>query len=155
MKILVTGGNGFIDRHCVDRLAARDGAEFVTADLLVPGASMAVIKACRPDALLHFAWETRRRYFWNALEPRLGWKLVWRCFALFGRGRRRVVIAATCGEYDWPDIPEDGVCSEYETPLSLHTLYGAKEETGVVVTRSRGFRATRSQSCMGASIFMG
>jgi nucleoside-diphosphate-sugar epimerase len=134
--VLVTGGGGFIGRHCLPELVARGldvhaatsrdredahGVTWHRADLRAPGEVAALIGTVRPDLLLHLAWETAHGEFWSSPEN-LRWlaggaELV-RTFAEVGT---RAVIAGTCAEYRW----SDPVCTEHGTPLEPGTLYGA------------------------------
>jgi nucleoside-diphosphate-sugar epimerase len=136
VKVLVTGGSGFIGRHAVPALRER-GFEVVAptsaeADLLQAGAAEALIESVAPTHLLHLAWYAKPGAFWTAAEN-LAWAQrtfeLYRAFA--DAGGQRAVLAGTCAEYDW----SDGLCVEDRTPLRPSTLYGAcKQATGVAVT---------------------
>lgn len=137
-RVLVTGGRGFIGRHCLPVLLA-EGYEvhaifssrapdsfpvevnWHRTDLLEPAEVSEVLKKVRPTDLLHLAWFAVPGQYWTALE-----NLAWVQASLgllqeFAKsGGRRVVVAGTCAEYDW----SDGYCSEAITPLRPQTLYG-------------------------------
>jgi nucleoside-diphosphate-sugar epimerase len=137
-RVLVTGANGFVGRHCLAPLAAAgfevhaisragtgpDGPCWHRADLLDSAAVSALVDAVRPTHLLHLAWYTTHRLFWTAPEN-LAW--VRGSLALveaFARADgRRAVLAGTCAEYD----PRFGFCSEGVTPLAPATLYGTSK----------------------------
>jgi nucleoside-diphosphate-sugar epimerase len=136
-RLLITGGGGFIGRHCLPLLAdlgayevhavsSRQRAEAAgvawhTADLLEPDEVERIIDRVRPSHLLHLAWYTEHGKYWSDPEN-LQWvrgtlDLVQR----FGEGGgRRAVMAGTCAEYDW----RYGYCREQITPLVPASLYG-------------------------------
>lgn len=135
MKILVTGGNGFLGRPTV-RLLASAGHEVHVADAApaapVPGvtahvadlhtAGAELIASVRPSHLLHLAWHVPPGEFWTSAEN-LRWLNtsveLFRAFA--AAGGRRWIGAGTCAEYDWS---EGGIFAE-EAPVRPATLYGA------------------------------
>jgi nucleoside-diphosphate-sugar epimerase len=139
--VLVTGGAGFIGRHCVRSLVERgfdvhavsrrprisdlSRVRWHAADLLDAGSVRALIDAVRPTHLLHLAWYTEHGVFW-ASPVNLDWveaslTLV-KAFVETGRAER-VVAAGTCAEYRW----ESGTCVEDRTPCEPATLYGASK----------------------------
>jgi nucleoside-diphosphate-sugar epimerase len=140
VRVIVTGASGFVGRHAVSELRSlghsvisvgrnpnQADAHWITTDLLTPGAADALAKAANADALLHLAWTTHHGLYWNDLA-----NLEWLCatvelvVALAKRGTRRVCVAGTCFEYDWP---QDGDCSECFTATSSHTLYDAAKSS--------------------------
>ena len=136
-RVLLTGATGFIGRHCLPLLVARDyevhavsskqpedaspGVEWHHADLLDSRQSSELVARVRPTHLLHFAWFATPGKYWTALEN-LRWVQaslgLLREFGLRRGGR--VVMAGSCAEYDW----NYGYCSEQTTPLRPSTLYG-------------------------------
>jgi nucleoside-diphosphate-sugar epimerase len=140
MHVLVTGAGGFVGRNAVAALRSmghtvtaivRDGpgpigCAAVEVDLLAPGAAEFVASNVCVDALLHLAWTTAHGAYWSDLAN-LRWiaATVELVAALATRGTRRVCVAGTCFEYDWP---EDRDCEEFETATACHTIYdGAKD----------------------------
>jgi nucleoside-diphosphate-sugar epimerase len=140
-KVLLTGANGFIGRHCLTLLQAkgyevhavsrRTGVLLVNeidsnvywhqADLLDPQNTEDLLKEVKPTHLLHLAWYTVPREYWTSSEN-LRW--VQGSLALFQSfmkyGGERAVVAGTCAEYDWGS----DCCSETTTALAPKTLYG-------------------------------
>lgn len=130
-KVLVTGAGGFIGRHAAAALSAMGfevhgiGRE---VDLTDSAARRSLIDAVKPSHLLHFAWETRHGYFWQAPENRIWVEATVDLAKLFQEaGGERAVFAGSCAEYDWA-ASEAGVCREAATPLRPATAYGAAKQ---------------------------
>jgi nucleoside-diphosphate-sugar epimerase len=140
-RVLITGGHGFIGKHCIGPLqalgfevhvasrgnAAGRAAETVhQCDLMDRAAVGALLQHLRPTHLLHLAWVTEPGQFWNSPEN-TAWKDA--STALFdvfvASGGKRFVGAGSCAEYDW----SFAILDEATTPLRPATPYGrAKNE---------------------------
>jgi len=136
-KVLITGANGFIGRHCLPILLERGyeihavssdkprccigNVHWHQANLLDCGMVMDLLLSVRPTHLLHFAWYTVHGRYWNAVENFRWVESSYFLLEQFVRqGGRRVVMAGTCAEYDqrYP------FCLEGITPLGPETFYG-------------------------------
>jgi len=136
-KVLVTGANGFLGRptltllhghgfevHAISSKAPPDRQSEITwhpADLLDNKQTQEAIARIKATHLLHLAWYTEPRKYWNATEN-LEWlrSSVSLLHAFATAGGERVLFGGSCAEYDW----NAGLCSELNTPLVPATLYG-------------------------------
>ncbi len=137
MKVLVTGGSGFIGQYCLAQLHARGYEVHAVSSVARPGTSAVqwhqaslldaaqtkmLVREVKPSHLLHLAWYTKHGRYWTAPE-----NLSWAQGSLglirefTEAGGERLVVAGTCAEYDWS---LGGVCREGVTPLVPATLYG-------------------------------
>lgn len=162
-RVLLTGGTGFIGRHCIAELQARgyevhattsrtppasDGVHWHRTDLLNGDETAALMAAVRPDCLLHLAWYAEHGKFWQALEN-LDW--VRASIALLrtfiAEGGRRMAFAGSCAEYDWTD----GHCREDTTLLKPQALYGVSKHAFRLIAEAAALRA--GISCAWGRIF--
>lgn len=138
-RLLVTGGTGFIGRHALELLAAREcevhvigrrrpamplatGITFHQADLHDQVAVRQLVGQLRPDGLLHLAWDvTPGEYVTSPENIRWVHATLHLMRAFIDCGGRRAVCAGTCAEYDW----RFGYCSEGITPLAPDSPYAA------------------------------
>lgn len=148
MKVLVTGGSGFIGQYCLAQLhakgyevhavssvpqAGRTTVQWHHASLLDIEQARTLVRAVKPSHLLHLAWCTQHGKYWTSPEN-LNW--VQGSLALIQEftesGGKRLVAAGTCAEYEWGH----GVCVENQTPLVPATLYGTYKHVLQLMLRS-------------------
>jgi nucleoside-diphosphate-sugar epimerase len=148
VRILVTGGSGFIGRHAVAELHNLDfevhvigrqsGDSTIFApqvirhqvDVLDRRAVSDLIRTIRPTHLLHLAWITTHGAYWRSPDN-LDWLAATvhlaRTFA--EAGGSRMVTAGTSAEYDWTDPKlASSNCFEYSTPIIPRTFYGVTKD---------------------------
>jgi nucleoside-diphosphate-sugar epimerase len=133
MRILVTGGSGFIGRQCITGLADSGHEVFgvytrnspvihpctwLQANLLDESARISVLERVRPDVLVHLAWQADDyddgvHLDWLAASLHLV-----RCFQQ--QGGKFLFTAGSSMEYAW----EGEVCSESRSRFNSSTLYG-------------------------------
>jgi nucleoside-diphosphate-sugar epimerase len=104
MRILVTGGTGFVGRQVVPRLVAAGhdvlAPSRADTDLLAPGEAARLAAAARADVLVQLAWEAAPGYATSPANP------AWLCASLelarafADAGGRRIVAAGSCAELD-------------------------------------------------------
>jgi nucleoside-diphosphate-sugar epimerase len=125
VRVLVTGGTGFVGRPCVAALVAAGHEVHVVArgsgtglppgviahraDLLAEGAAAAVVRAAAPTHLLHLAWDATPGAYWTS-RANFAWARATIALleAFADAGGRRVVAAGTCAELDWRALPPAG-----------------------------------------------
>lgn len=135
--VLVTGAGGFIGSHVtealtqlgrrvvgVDRIPKGNhtAAQWIQADLLDPSQTFDFVKSCRPDRLIHLAWNVDHTTYWHD-AANVSWlkasvSLLQACIQ---NGCRRIVTAGTCAEY----LPTDRPIEEDTAAVSTETLYAA------------------------------
>lgn len=141
MRVLLTGASGYLGRHVLERLRARDcevvllgrnrpaGTEdlsWLPVDLLDGSDIVAAVREARASHLLHLAWYAEYGKFW-ASPLNLRWvDASLRLLQAFTeQGGRHVAMAGSCAEYDWQG---EGRFFEDSTPLNPATLYGAAKD---------------------------
>lgn len=140
-RLLITGGRGFIGRHCLSPAIAAGYEVHALAssanipndlqqrevtwhvgNLLDQATAQALIKECRPTHVLHAAWITTHGEYWTSAEN-LRWLAVGTRLleAFSNNGGKRFVSVGSCAEYEWgQDRFKEG-----ETPERPSTFYGA------------------------------
>jgi nucleoside-diphosphate-sugar epimerase len=136
-KILLTGGTGFVGRHCIPFLLEKgyeihgvsskdmnkglEGIQWHKANLLIVDQIKKVVEEIKPTHLLHLAWYTVPGKYWNS-EENLSWvQASIELIRQFTRnGGERIVVGGSCAEYDW----RYGYCSEGITPTTSSTVFG-------------------------------
>ncbi len=128
MRVLVTGGSGFVGRHAAAALeAARVSAHLLRREEcnLLREAPSSLLQSIRPTHLLHLAWYAVPGKFYTA-DENYGWvhATVELARAFVEAGGRRIVVAGSCAEYD----DRFGYCREELTPCEPRTPYGAAKD---------------------------
>jgi nucleoside-diphosphate-sugar epimerase len=136
IRLLITGANGFIGRHCLRALPASDieihattsqatvsqspFAHWHRCNLLTPGSASRLISELRPTHLLHLAWIATPGVYWTS-PLNDAWKAASRELVetFIAYGGERMVVAGTCAEYDW----SKGLCRESEHSSSAESPY--------------------------------
>lgn len=139
-KILITGASGLVGKAVWSRLEASDQYDLIcwnknsikannkcenfTGSFLSASTQERFFSKYKIDYWLHFAWETRHGYYWNAIENE-AWAYFSSQFAtrFLKQGGHTAFIAGTCAEYKWTDQ----LCDTDETPLNNRNLYAASK----------------------------
>ncbi len=136
-KVLITGGSGFIGKHCLPLLVAAGYEVHAVArqpllsidpaihwhqlDLLDRSQVALLMAQIKPSHLLHLAWYAIPGKYWTALENFQWVRASLDLLQTFKEsGGERVVMAGSCAEYDW----QYGYCAESITPLTPQSPYG-------------------------------
>lgn len=160
-RVLVIGASGFIGRHCLPILAAKNyeiyalrrstgsvpafsNVSWRHVDLLQPGCATQLVQEIRPDSLLHLAWCAAPGNFWETRENICWLRASLELLSAFAEGTgKRIVVAGSCAEYG----PTSGECVENKTPLAPITLYGVCKRALEEILFCSAFRATLSSAC--------
>ncbi|MCH9610654.1 MAG: GDP-6-deoxy-D-mannose reductase [Chlamydiales bacterium] len=136
MKILVTGGSGFIGRallpllqehevHLIEKYEFQtDLAKVHLCDLFEKTQLMRLMHEIGADCLIHLAWDTTPGQYQNSLGNMEWHAASCRLFDYFVRaGGKRIVAAGSCAEYG----DAEGICHETKTALKPTSMYGASK----------------------------
>lgn len=143
MRVLLTGGSGFLGRHVLACLhqqgidtvllgrqppaspTSPTSTNWIAADLLAAPDWAAIMQQAQATHLLHLAWYAEHGQYWaSSLNLRWVEATVRLTEAFCQAGGQQVVVAGTCAEYDW----SHGYCREDNTPLHPATLYGIAKD---------------------------
>jgi len=135
--VLLTGATGFIGSHSLSPLISK-GYEvhaistnpplgcnnpviWHKANLFQSEIVDQVVEEVQPSHLMHLAWYTNPKLYWNSTENVSWVKASLDLIDSFIRNNgKRITIAGSCAEYNW----NYGYCSERYTPLEPSSLYG-------------------------------
>ena len=136
MKVLVTGGTGFIGGHVVDRISEEghdvlvltlekdasrlrtNGVACLCCDLAEFESLRPGIAAFNPDAVVHLAWEGIPDYSERVSMVNLTNSIQLLDFVVEETGCRKIIAAGSCFEYG----KEKGVCLESD-PVQLTSYF--------------------------------
>ena len=154
-RVLLTGASGYIGRHMLDDLLAREYAVHAVgrnapttdagkvvwheADLLDTAASSDLVSEIAPTHLMHLAWITEPGVYWESPQNTAWLEASVALLEKFQEtGGQRALLAGTCAEYDW----SDGHCVEDSTPLRAKSLYSKSK----LAFRETAFAAAEATS---------
>ncbi len=129
MKILVTGGRGFVGREIVKALKniSSHSQEILNptrqeCDLLNQKSILNYIQEHKPEIVIHSAWYTEPGKFWNS-EENQKWLEASKYLVdqFYKNGGLKFFGLGTCAEYEWQNST---ICEEDNTALKPATIYG-------------------------------
>ncbi len=165
-RVLFTGATGFIGRHCIAPLISKNyeihaistnppdnrdhPVNWHTANLFDSEKVENIVKEVQPTHLLHLAWYTEPKLYWNSIENLKWVRASLNLIESFIRNNgQRVTIAGSCAEYDW----NYGYCTENITPLNPSSLYGVCKNSLQSMT-TRILKDVSVSNCWGRVFFL-
>lgn len=138
MKILITGGSGFIGRHVINilkesgadfivvgRRPISDDIEFQQVDLFHDQDFNRLFRKDKVTHLLHLAWIADHGEYWTSPLNSQWVEVTSRLVEAFCKsGGKHFVASGTSAEYE----SSDRHCSENSTPLRPTSLYGMSKD---------------------------
>jgi nucleoside-diphosphate-sugar epimerase len=137
-KVLITGGSGFIGRHCLPLLLehgyqvhaiarqplldiSHPNLFWYSIDLFNAGIVSDIVAKIKPSHLLHLAWYAIPGQYQTSSENFRWVQASLDLLQIFAdSGGERILMTGTCAEYDW----RYGYCDERVTPLVPISPYG-------------------------------
>ncbi|MBI3258647.1 MAG: NAD(P)-dependent oxidoreductase [Ignavibacteriae bacterium] len=157
-RVLITGGTGFVGRHCIPFLKQRGfevfalsskphlaspGITWMQCDLLSTPSLTKCMTLVAPTHLLHLAWNVIPGKFWTSPDNLKWLKVSIDLVEAFAeQGGKRIVAAGTCAEYDWNATE----FSEAATICRPHSLYGACKSALHMILESLAMQKGFSQA---------
>ena len=139
MRVIVTGGTGFIGRALVPELRARghevlqigrsannassNASEYLQADLSEPASYTNALAAFQPEAAVHLAWEGIPDFSPAQCERNLSMSLRFLDALMAIDSCRKIIGTGSCWEYGL----QEGPCLETAAPLSTNDFTRAKD----------------------------
>jgi len=140
IKVLVTGANGYVGKHCINILKTRayeihaiginladnqneSNLFWHESDLMDKNQVFNLMKKIKPTHLLHLAWDTSNKNYNQLIHfdwTKAGIDML-ESFTL--NGGKRLVVSGTGFEYNW----DYGYCTEGITPIRVKSLYSASK----------------------------
>ena len=163
-RVLVTGASGFVGRAILAPLAALGfevhgvtrgappGPGWHQADLLDEAAARHMLRALRPDILIHAAWSVEHGRFWTAPENAAWLEASTALFAHAAEaGTRRILGIGSCAEYA-ERAPGDGAPWPETRPVAPGTPYG--QAKAALAARLAGLADRHGLSWAWARLFL-
>lgn len=139
IRILLTGGTGFIGKYVYNRLISKNIDLHITSRYLRPliknvhiinllniTETKNLIAKLKPDILIHLAWDVTHNEFWTSSKNIAYAKASIELFEAFlDHGGKKIISTGTCAEYPTSDlrVSEDMIFDK-----SVLTKYGSSKK---------------------------